>query len=89
MMETATRNRDGGNRVFEDQLFQISRFQHKRKLVKAANLAGQFYSSHQIDRYVDAVLTKIVQKSILNILLSSIVHFQNRLSLFDCFFVVI
>jgi len=82
MMKAATRNRNRGNRVFEDQLFQVSRFQHKRKLVEAANLAGQFDASHQIDRHIDAIFAKVIQKSILNILLSSVVHFQNRLSLF-------
>lgn len=68
--------------MFEDQLFQIPRFQHERKLVETANLASQFDAAHQVNRHVYAVFTKVVQKRILNILLSSIVHFQNRLTLF-------
>ncbi len=68
--------------MFEDQLFQVPRFQHERKFVEAANLARQFDASHQVDRHVHTVFAKVVQKRILNILLSSIVHFQNRLTLF-------
>lgn len=68
--------------MFENQLFQIPRFQHERKFVEAANLAGQFDASHKVDRHVHAVFAKIVQERILNILLSSVVHFQNRLTLF-------
>lgn len=82
MMEASARNRNGGNRVFEDQLLQIPRFQHQRKLVKAANLSGQLHASHQIDRHIDTIFAEVIQKSVLYILLSSIVHFQNRLSLF-------
>lgn len=75
--------------MFEDQLFQVPRFQNERKFVETANLASQFDAAHQVNRHVDAVFAQIVQKSILNILLSSIVHFQNRLTLFDCLFVVV
>lgn len=82
MMEAATRNGNRRNRMFENQLFQVARFQHERKFVEAANFASQFDASHQVDRHVDTVFAKVVQKSILNILLSSIVHFQNRLTLF-------
>ena len=82
MMETSARNRNGGNRVFEDQLLQIPRFQHQRKFVEAPNFAGQLYASHQVDRHVDTIFAEVIQKSILYVLLSSIVHFQNRLTLF-------
>ena len=68
--------------MFKDQLLQISRFQHERELVEAANLARQFDPAHQVDRHVDAIFAKVIQERVLNILLSSIVHFQNRLSLF-------
>lgn len=73
--------------MFEDQLFQITGFQHQRKFVKAANFTGQFDASHQVDGDVDAIFAKIIQKSILYILLSGIVHFPKSPLSLDFLFV--
>jgi len=84
VMEAATRHRDRRNCVFEDQLFQVSRFQHEREFVEAADFTREFDATHQIDRHVDAIAAQIIQKPVLNVLrgLSIGFHFQNRLSLF-------
>lgn len=88
VVKAAARNRDRGNRVFEDQLFQISRLQHERELIETANLSRKFHSPHQVNRNIDTVSAEIIQETVLNVLriLSVSVHFSpNRLSLFYSF----
>ncbi len=68
MMEASARYRDRRNGMFEDQLFQIARFKHEGELIEAANFTCQFNAAHQIDRYIDPVFPKVVQKSVLYVL---------------------
>ncbi len=84
MMEAAARDRYRRNRVLKYQLLQVTRLEHQRKLVETTNLAREFDAAHQVDRYIDTVFTKVVEKPILNVLgvLCISVHFLNRLSLF-------
>lgn len=68
--------------MLEDQLLQVSRLQNNRKLVEAADLAGKLDPSHQIDRNIDAILSKIVQKGILYILRikRAVIHDQSLIA---------
>lgn len=64
----AARYGDGGNRVFENQLLQIPRFQHNGEFVKAANFTGEFDAADQIDRHIDAIPAESVEEAVLYVL---------------------
>jgi len=60
--------RDGGNRVFENQLVGGPGLQEQREFVKALNAAQQLRAIDQIDRYGRFLAAGKIEKAILNVL---------------------
>ena len=63
--------------MLKDQLFKVAGLKHYRKLIEASDFAGEFNPAHQIDSDVDAILAKIVQEGILNILCAQCIVIHN------------
>ena len=60
--------RDGGNRVFENQLVGGPGLQEQREFVKALNPAQQLRAVDQIDRYGRFLAAGEIEKAILDVL---------------------
>ena len=61
----STRQRNGRNGVFEDQLLLRSGFQNYRILVKAFDSTRKLDSAHQVNRNVASFFTGTVEKAVL------------------------
>ena len=59
---------DGGDGVLEDELFLIVGFEHEGILIEALDAAGKLDPTHQIDGEDNFVFSRIVQKTVLNVL---------------------
>ena len=59
---------NGGNSVFEDQLFLRSGFKQNRKLVKASDPARQFSAIQKINNHGSLFSADSIEKCVLNIL---------------------
>ena len=62
------RLRDGGNGVFEDELFLRTGLQENGKLIKTSDSPGQFRTVEKVDNYCRLLTPDCVQKGVLNIL---------------------
>src|SRR5262249_20078907 len=60
--------RNGGNRMFKDQLFLGAAFQEKRKLVKAFDPADQFRDVNKVNCHGSFLAPGQIKKTILDIL---------------------
>ena len=64
----ASRVRDGGNSVLENQLVLRARLEEQRKLVEALNPSQQLGAVDQVYGHRGFLTTRKIQKTILNIL---------------------
>ena len=64
----ASRLRDGGNSVLEDQLLLRAGFKQQRKLVETLNASQQLGAVDEINRQRRLLAAREIQKTILNIL---------------------
>ena len=61
----STRQRNGRDGVFEDQLLLRAGLQDYRVLVKAFDSPCKFNSAHQVNRYIASFFTGTVEKAVL------------------------
>ena len=64
----ASRLRDGGDGVFEDELFLSAGFEQDRKLVKTSNTARELGAIQEINDHGSLFTAHRVEKRVLNIL---------------------
>ena len=64
----ASRLRDRGDGVLEDQLILRARFEQQRKLVEALNSAQQLRAVDEINRHRGFLAARKIQKTILDVL---------------------
>jgi len=64
----AAHDGNGGDGVFEDELFLLSGFQNNRILVEATDAARQFDAADEVNRYQRTLAAHLIEKGVLKIL---------------------
>ncbi len=65
---TTAHDGNGGNGVFEDELFLLAGFQNDRILVEATDTASQFDAADKINRYQRTLAAHLIEKGVLEVL---------------------